>query len=801
MSGLRTRNTSGSNLSDLVGKGRELLPSELPTARDILQLGIYLKETDPRGPSKYPVSELINEIYIQTHLQWMKANHLFAFPVMITEKAAKNKLKDLWTLATSLATNKNKTLTKKFKRTSFVDKLDKLFDLLHCHCPLDKCTCKRETKIPASDLEFIIAQREKVGSKGKLVIGATDSKETKRQIKLIEKKKKQLEQENKRKQKLTVEAEQSEFQKFEETCNDVENDEDAKDSLTEQNVIEPGETFNNVENDENAKDSSTEQNVIEPERKRIKYNTLKFRNLALASLRHGTGLREAAEIATCTLIDVDFVTKEDTTNVIDHNKLRRAQTEVMEKISEAKEEDLKKNGLDNVLFDGRIDKTKVFFEAEGSDAQYPGVIKEEHYSVCDSKGHFLFHFTPDESTKDMPHSKILATRIYEWLKVRGFDKTIQAIGGDSTSVNTGWKGGAMAHLEKLLGRKLVWLVCDLHTNELPLRHLIIDVDGKTLSNNKWSGPLGNMLDDATDMEIESKIKIVECIPLPTIPPEVVKDLSTDQYYAYLIHEAIRTGKISARLASLEIGPVNHSRWLTTANRFLRIWCSKHRLKGKNLANLQQIIEYIMRVYLPNWFNTKIKHHWIQGPNHVLFQLQTTRSLSLETQEMLRDHIQRSAWYSHSESILQSMLCSEQEEERRWGVNRIISLREGGEDRTGNNQQRSRRTSELNFQATSLRELIDWDKENVHEPPLTCHLTTADLRHFYTTPMEVPSWSTHTQAVERIVKMVTEACGTVYGEERREGLIKSQQLSRELMSRNRSKQDVVKLTQFRLPGLK
>lgn len=209
MSGLRTRNTSGSNLSDLLGKGRELLPSELPTARDILQLGIYLKETDPRGPSKYPVSELINEIYIQTHLQWMKANHLFAFPVMITEKAAKNKLKDLWTLATSLATNKNKTLTKKFKRTSFVDKLDKLFDLLHCHCPLDKCTCKRETKIPASDLEFIIAQREKVGSKGKLVIGATDSKETKRQIKLIEKKKKQLEQENKRKQKLTVEAEQS----------------------------------------------------------------------------------------------------------------------------------------------------------------------------------------------------------------------------------------------------------------------------------------------------------------------------------------------------------------------------------------------------------------------------------------------------------------------------------------------------------------------------------------------------------------------------------------------------------------
>ena len=74
-----------------------------------------------------------------------------------------------------------------------------------------------------------------------------------------------------------------------------------------------------------------------------------------------------------------------------------------------------------------------------------------YYSVCDSKGNFLFHFTPDEAIKDMLHAKIIATRIYEWLKERGFDKTIVAIGGDSTNVNTGWKGGAMAHLEKLLG--------------------------------------------------------------------------------------------------------------------------------------------------------------------------------------------------------------------------------------------------------------------------------------------------------------------------------------------------------------
>ena len=55
--------------------------------------------------------------------------------------------------------------------------------------------------------------------------------------------------------------------------------------------------------------------------------------------------------------------------------------------------------------------------------------------------------------------------------------------------------------------------------------------------------------------------------------------------------------------------------------------------------------------------------------------------------------------------------------------------------------------------------------------------------------------------ERCVKMVTEACGTVYGEERRDGLIKSQQLKRQLMSKNSSKQDITKLIQLRLPGMK
>ena len=58
---------------------------------------------------------------------------------------------------------------------------------------------------------------------------------------------------------------------------------------------------------------------------------------------------------------------------------------------------------------------------------------------------------------------------------------------------------------------------------------------------------------------------------------------------------------------MELGPVSDSRRLTTACRFCRIWVSAHGLKSKNLINLRMIVEFIVGVYFPNWFNIKVKH--------------------------------------------------------------------------------------------------------------------------------------------------------------------------------------------------
>src|SRR6218665_4061419 len=81
-------------------------------------------------------------------------------------------------------------------------------------------------------------------------------------------------------------------------------------------------------------------------------------------------------------------------------------------------------------------------------------------------------------------------------------------------------------------------------------------------------------------------------PLLQLSDDVVKDLSTDQTYGYRITQAITTGEIPAYLALLKIGPVSHSRWLTTANRFCRIYILKHGFSGKTLINLRLIVEYM-----------------------------------------------------------------------------------------------------------------------------------------------------------------------------------------------------------------
>ena len=135
--------------------------------------------------------------------------------------------------------------------------------------------------------------------------------------------------------------------------------------------------------------------------------------------------------------------------------------------------------------------------------------------------------------------------------------TLVAIGCDGTNVNSGFCGGVIRLLEVHFKKSMHWFVCLLHMNELPLRHLLIHLDGVTHGPNSFSGPIGKQLKECNmpDLPVVA-FQPIEGNVLPNIDPN---ELSTDQKYLLEICQAINTGQCNSDLGKRKPGPMCHSR--------------------------------------------------------------------------------------------------------------------------------------------------------------------------------------------------------------------------------------------------
>ncbi|KAL4718870.1 hypothetical protein ACJJTC_004989 [Scirpophaga incertulas] len=177
-----------------------------------------------------------------------------------------------------------------------------------------------------------------------------------------------------------------------------------------------------------------------------------------------------------------------------------------------------------------------------------------------------------------------------------------------------------------------------------------------------------------------------------------KTLSKDQKYLLEISEAIKSGECPKDLSIRDPGPLSHSRWLTTANRALRLYISQE----NPTAEFQEIVIFILKSYMPMWF-----------------------------------------YYT---------------------------------------------------------ELNDWTNCQFSSPPLLKDVTDDELKTYIKTE-QVPKWEilsqkmpVHTQAVERSVKLVSEASAKVCGSAARDGYIRTTLKSRSTMPAFDNKR------QFKLPDM-
>ena len=82
----------------------------------------------------------------------------------------------------------------------------------------------------------------------------------------------------------------------------------------------------------------------------------------------------------------------------------------------------------------------------------------------------------------------IATSVYSAIKDTALEQKLKIVGSGGTGVMTGKSKGFIASLETLIGRPLQWVICLLHLNELPLRHVFQNLHGITSRLDSFPGP-------------------------------------------------------------------------------------------------------------------------------------------------------------------------------------------------------------------------------------------------------------------------------------------------------------------------
>lgn len=496
---------------------------------------------------------------------------------------------------------------------------------------------------------------------------------------------------------------------------------------------------------------------------------IKLPSLAIACDRTGVSDRAAAIIANAVLEDIGALSKDKSAMTIDRMKIRRARkTERVVCTSEATNSRTPVLGL---FFDGRKDQTMV--QVQNDDTPKRKRIVEEHIAVVgEPDSRYLGHITP-EGGRALHIKRSLVNFL-----AQGFDtEDLISIGCDGTVVNTGIKNGVIYLLEKELGRPLQWLICLFHFNELPLRHLITHLDGRTSGPHGLTGAIGSKLEHCEELPVVNFERISSNLPRMNNEEH---DLSTDQKYLSEIVQAIESGIVSGSLASKNPGKLSHARWLTTANRILRLYVATENPSD----SLSTLVNYIMKVYAPFWFRVKLKPSCAEGARHLFEFIVSCRFLPGNIQKIIHPVIQRNAFFAHPENVLISLLTDKEQKFRELGIRRILKAR-----LITKTEVRQFTIPVLNFDATHYSELIFWNELNVTEPPMTANMEISLPQA--SAPIVLPNFPCNTQAVERCVRLVSEASLSVCGHENREGFIQTRIKSRKTLPSFEKKSDYFK----------
>ncbi|CAI6353446.1 unnamed protein product [Macrosiphum euphorbiae] len=715
----------------------------LPTYEDIMKHFLFITNEMKKTCKKSPSMKLIRGKIVKNVVEiWAKAS----IPTVSVQRVEsmfstfyekyKNAKKSFGSKAHTTENNKDKS------KTALLEMAQQLFDIAACKCPEPKfCKCPTFKKIPFLELKFMEDQR----TVRKMGVGGVDQKETKNMRDKEERKIKRIAR--------------------------------SKSLQTIKNIQGESTSFFSPES-ESGQDSDSETDEWCPQKRSLSlessyYNCKKLKNASVAADRFVVSSGSAAAIISGALQDYKLVTGSDSSLLVDKSKLNRQRSKIRTEKREEASISLQTNTVTAIYFDGKKDETKTV-DKTGNKSRTISKI-EEHISVLSQPNdEYLTHLTPAGGTGEQ-----IASVLFEYLQnLPALD--LRAVGCDGTNVNTGWKAGAIALLEKKLGYPVQRFICLLHGNELPLRHMFQNIDGSTTGPTSFSGPIGKSLVRCLSLQVVQFKKIdVE------IPNFDSKLLSTDQKYLIDIAHAIKSGLCPDNLASRDPGPLNHSRWVTTGNRLMRVYIGTMNPS----VELVTLVEFVMKVYVPMWFTIRKEPSCTNGSRHMMKQITLSSYLPTKYKVIVQQVIQQNAYFLHPENVLICMVTDNDPEIRKRGLELVLLSRETAKKE---GKIRPFRVPKINFEATHYSDLISWDEIDLTTPPAMNNFSTSELADYFN-QNEVPQlpildYPCHTQSVERIVQEVSKASKMVCGFEARDGLILSKISHRKLMPSLRTKAD-------------
>lgn len=171
---------------------------------------------------------------------------------------------------------------------------------------------------------------------------------------------------------------------------------------------------------------------------------------------------------------------------VDPRKLQRARDRVLAEASVKGEAQTDEDTIQNIMFDSRMDATKVRHFDPETGQFFARIEVQDHYTVTDGEGRFLVHLTKpaksdkndgdkgqsvieeeneerqpveEESAennerrerleeiigaKNAKPAEVVASMMHDCIRIHGVDSTLQFLCADSTNSNTGWRVGIIA---------------------------------------------------------------------------------------------------------------------------------------------------------------------------------------------------------------------------------------------------------------------------------------------------------------------------------------------------------------------